>query len=191
MASERHPELAWTITEKEQPTDHRVFSIYHQKATHPSVEKEQKFVVIDCPSWINVIALTPEKEVVLIRQFRHGTSTVTLEIPGGMVDAGEEPLLAAQRELEEETGYRASRWIEIGTTEPNPALQNNVCWTYLALDATYSSQTQFDSGEVIQTELQPLSSIPSLIASGEITHALVVVAFYHLLAHENRINAWS
>jgi 8-oxo-dGTP pyrophosphatase MutT (NUDIX family) len=138
-------------------------------------------VVVDTPHWVNVVALTSEDQVVLVRQFRHGRESVTLEIPGGMVDVGESPLLAGQRELREETGYCSQHWIELGVVEPNPAFQTNLCWTYLALDVQRDSEIALDPGEVIEIELVSLSQIPQLISVGEIRHSLVVCGFFHLL----------
>jgi 8-oxo-dGTP pyrophosphatase MutT (NUDIX family) len=181
-------ELMWEVVGQTEPVDYKVFSLYHHQAVHPRTKQAHKYVVIDCPSWINVIALTKEQKVVMIRQFRHGTKSVTLEIPGGMVDPGEAPLVAAKRELQEETGYIADEWIELGVVEPNPAIQTNRCWTFLALDVHQSSETSFDPGEVIATELRELPSVPGLIASGEITHSLVVAAFFHFLA---RAGGWA
>lgn len=180
-------ELQWTVTRRLPRTDYKVFSIYHNETIHPRTHKRQNYVVIDCPHWVNVIALTPQDEVVMIRQFRHGTGEITLEIPGGMIDAGEPPLEAAKRELQEETGFIAKEWVELGMVEPNPALQTNQCWTFLALDASPDGETNFDPGEVIQTELLPLSGVQSLIERREITHSLVVAAFYHLLV---RAGGW-
>ncbi len=92
---------------------------------------------------MNVIALTDREDVVLIRQYRHGIGEVTLEIPGGLMDA-DEPLAAAKRELLEETGYRAEEWIDLGYVHPNPAIQNNRCYTFLALGAKLAGAQSLD-----------------------------------------------
>lgn len=134
-------------------------------------------VLIDAPDWVNVIAVTPDDRVVLIRQFRFGVWSSTLEIPGGMVDLGEDPAAAAARELEEETGFVPAEVRSLGWVHPNPALQNNRCHSYLALRCEKVHAGHPDPGEDIQVELRPRSDVPELIRRREITHSLVVAAF--------------
>jgi len=124
-----------------------------------------------------VIALTDEDEVVLIRQFRHGTAEVTVEIPGGLVDPGEAPQVAAARELLEETGFAGATPVHLGSVEPNPALQDNVCSTWLIRAARPVAQPRPDDMEQIEVVLLPRDEVDSWIDSGSIRHALVVAAF--------------
>ena len=139
--------------------------------------------MLRAPHWINVIALDDDERVLLIRQWRFGIQAPTLEIPGGMVDPGEVPETAARRELEEETGYRAGKIVRLGVTHPNPAFLDNEISTWLATDLrppVTHEEVRGVEGEEIRVETAPLTQIPDLIARGEITHSLVVVAFYLL-----------
>jgi 8-oxo-dGTP pyrophosphatase MutT (NUDIX family) len=120
----------------------------------------------------------------MIRQYRHGSRQVTLEIPGGLVDPGDTPKKAAARELLEETGYQAKKWLKIGVVNPNPALFNNHCYTFLAQDIKKVSDPRPDQTEDIETVLIPLKKIPGLILKGKIGHAMVITAFsYHFLRY--------
>ena len=136
--------------------------------------------VLESGHWVNVLALTPQQQVVLIRQYRFGTGEDTLEIPGGLVDPGETPFEAAQRELQEETGYGAQRWTPLGSVTPNPAFMTNRRHSFLAEGGQRVGPQQQDPGEDIAVELRPLEDIDALIASGQIHHALVIIAFHKL-----------
>lgn len=158
----------------------RIFSIFQATRQSPGDGRPFTFDIVDGPDWVNVVALTGSGAVVLIRQYRAGTRTITTEIPGGTVDPGETPRQAAERELLEETGYASADWELIGRVEPNPAFQTNTTYTFLARDARRTGPQRLDDTEMIEVEERPLEDIPSLVADGTITHALVVCAFYHL-----------
>lgn len=170
----------WKRKKSERIADCRVFTVRRDDSERESDGAKAAFFVIENPDWVNVIALTENKEVVLIEQFRHGAEEIVLEIPGGMVDEGELPETAAQRELLEETGYASNEFIFLGKSRPNPALQNNWIHHYLALDCRKIKDADFDDNESIVTKLVSLSEIENLIGSGEFTHSLAVIAFYYL-----------
>ena len=167
----------WKIKKSEQIADCKVFTV-RQNLSKSSEGKESNFYVLDNPDWVNVIALTESNEVVVIEQFRHGIEEITLEIPGGMVDGDEGAGEAAKRELVEETGYTPREIILLGKSLPNPAIQNNWVYHYLAIDCQKTHEPEFDSTENVQTKLVDLSYISKAIKNGEITHSLVIAAFY-------------
>ena len=172
----------WVVSSWREVYTSRVLSLREQEASSTISQKQTVFNVLHCPGWVNIIALTPEKEVPLVRQYRAGSDAVSLEIPGGMMDPGDgDPKEAALRELVEETGYTGNSAREIGRIRPNPALQDNICYTYLVEDAYRIGDPVPDTHEEISVELCPLSEIPKLIGSGAIDHSLVVVAFVWLL----------
>jgi 8-oxo-dGTP pyrophosphatase MutT (NUDIX family) len=140
-------------------------------------EPAHEFVVLHSPDWVNVVPITSHGQVVLIRQWRHGIAEEALEIPGGIIDPGETPMIAGARELAEETGYEPKRMEPLGWVHPNPALFSNRCYTCLALDCHEAGPPRPEDTEQIQVELRPLDQVPQLIRSGEISHSLVVAAF--------------
>jgi len=139
---------------------------------------EGEFDIIQCLNWANVVAITADKKIVLVRQYRHGVDDLTLELPGGAVHIGEDPLLAAQRELEEETGYTAKEWKLLGEVDSNPAFMSNSCKTYLALDAVKTHSQNLDPLEEIEVVLKNVDEIKPMIKSREITHSLIVAALF-------------
>ena len=176
------PEI-WKRTRSEQIADCRIFKVREDFCRRESDRLEHTFFVLENPDWVNVIALTRSEEVVLIEQFRYGTEEITLEIPGGMVDAGEQPEAAARRELLEETGYSSDEFVYLGKSRPNPALQNNWIYHFAALDCQKLHETAFDEHESLVTKLVSAREIPKLIASEQITHSLVLAGFYKLNLH--------
>jgi ADP-ribose pyrophosphatase len=157
-----------------------IFNVRKVRARSPLSGREHDFDILQTCDWVNVIAVTDEGKVTLIRQYRHGTREVTVEIPGGMVEGDEPPLQAARRELAEETGYTAGHWEQIGVVEPNPAFQNNRTFTFIARQARRTCEPQPDPNEEIEVDERPLEEIPGLMRDGTIKHALVICAFFYL-----------
>lgn len=155
----------------------RVFDVRQDTCVRDD-SRTASFFVIENPDWVNVVAMTREGEIVLIEQYRHGSESLILEIPGGMVDEGEDAQTAAGRELLEETGYSSSHWMLLGISHPNPAIQNNRIHHYLALNAEPREPVSFDDHESITSRLVPLRDIEDLVHNGEITHALAITALY-------------
>ncbi len=167
----------WPVLKSTPSGDYRIFTIRTERRRSPRTDNEHDFFVIDCPNWVNVVAVTPDDQLVMIEQFRAGTNTVELEIPGGMIDPKDaSPLEAGLRELREETGYEGDRAEVLGKIFPNPAIMSNTCFTILVRNCELKHPTEFDSGEDLITRLVPAQEIPELITAGKIGHSLVVVA---------------
>lgn len=174
----------WKITHKKQLLHAPIFTLYSQQAHSVEDPKKQgTFFYFEMPNFVNVIALTPDEKVVLVRQFRHGTQEMSLEVPGGLVDAGEDFVAAGLRELREETGGVGDEALQIGLIDANPAIQSNHCGTVLVRNVVLGERS-LDHNEEIEVILVPLQQIPQMIARGEIKHTLVVSAFYHLHIHQ-------
>ena len=156
-----------------------IFDLHRRKAAHPH-RGERDFYVLSAPGWVNIIPLTAEGEVVLVRQYRHGISDFTLEIPGGMIDPEDgDPAVAARREMREECGYDSNIIIPLGQVHPNPAIQPNWCYLFFAPNVVKVGEPNPNHGgaEETEVELVPLTEIKQMITTGRITHALVITAF--------------
>lgn len=170
----------WKIVSSKPKGNFRIFTIRSDVKISPRTGKEHDFFVLDSLDWVNVIAITPKNELVMVEQYRHGTNTVELEIPGGIMDKDEaNPVATGVRELREETGYEGERPRMLGKISANPAIMSNHCHTVLVEDCRLKHAVQFDSGEDIITRLVPVAEIPRLVADGKIQHPLVVVALYY------------
>ncbi len=173
----------WPCLASEPLHEYRVFRTRQDRRRSPRTGREHTFFVIESPDWVNIVPLTAVDNtpmVVMIEQFRHGNGEITLEVPGGLVDEGEEPIGAGSREMREETGYAAEQVLPLGQVSPNPALFNNTCYSFVALNCHKVGEQQFDGSEDIQVRLVPLADIPALIQQGKITHSLTINAFYFL-----------
>ena len=160
--------------------DFRIFTIRSDRKVSPRTRQEHDFLVIDSVNWVNVVALTPDDQVVLVEQYRHGTNTVELELPGGMIDAADaSPEAAGERELREETGYAGQNARLIGQVFPNPAIMSNICFTVLVEHCRYAHALAWDGSEDLVTRLVPAAELPALVAAGHIRHSLVTAALYY------------
>ncbi len=168
----------WKIISSKWDKSYRIFSLRTDRAISPRTGRDYDFFILESSPWVNVIPITPQDEVVLIRQYRHGIRDVTLEIPGGLVEDDETPEEAALRELYEETGYKASETISLGSVYPNPAIQNNLSYSFIAKDVFLAGEQEQDEKEDIEILCRPLAEIPRLIREGEINHSLILSAFY-------------
>src|SRR5438093_10221030 len=160
--------------------DFRIFTIRSDRKISPRTRQEHDFFVIDCVNWVNVIAVTPDRQLVMVEQYRHGSNTVELEIPGGIMDRGDtSPVETGVRELREETGYEGEHGRVLGSVFANPAIMSNTSHVVLVENCALKHAVQFDSGEDLITRLVPIAEVPQLVARGKIRHPLVIVALHY------------
>ncbi len=169
-----HEPPVWVKLRERDSHDHHIFKVRTIDVADPRNGQEYVRTVLDAADWVNVVAVTTDQSVVLVRQFRFGIWANTLEIPGGMVDGTEAPATAAARELEEETGFRPETVRLLGVSHPNPAIQGNRLHSYLALGCTRVNSGKPDTSEDLRVELVPRASVKDLVLSGQITHSLVL-----------------
>ncbi len=166
----------WDILNDDRLVTTPIFDLSRRRSRHPR-RGTRDFYVLNAPAWVNIIPLTADGRIVFVRQWRHGISELTLEIPGGMVDPGEMPKAAARREMREECGFDSRRIVSLGRVHPNPAIQPNWCYTFLALDAHISGSPEPAADEETEVVMVARQRVAGLIASGKITHALVIAGF--------------
>ncbi|MDZ7658947.1 NUDIX hydrolase [Fodinibius sp.] len=175
----------WSVIRenKEYPTP--IFNLLHRKMKLEAKDEKNEgdFYVLKAPDWVNVIPITKNQEVVLVEQYRYGIEQPTLEIPGGMVDPGEQPLESIKRELIEETGYSSANWSSLGKVSSNPAIMTNYTHLYLAEDCEMitSEKPRGDEHERINVHRLAVDKFLDFVADGTIHHSIMVAAVARFL----------
>ncbi len=168
----------WITQSSKKLYDLRIMEVWSNMRTSPKKGTDHEFYAIHSNDWINVVAVTADDKIVMVTQFRHGNEEITIEVPGGLVDDGEDPIVSAARELREETGYTSDPLLKLGAVSPNPALFNNITHTFLAPNAAQTLEQALDGNEDIEISLHSLEEIDQMIQSGKITHSLTINAIY-------------
>jgi 8-oxo-dGTP pyrophosphatase MutT (NUDIX family) len=146
------------------------------------------FYVLECRPWVNVVALTPARQVVLVRQYRPGARQVMLELPGGGANPDDPSLLEAiRRELLEETGYGGGEFVELGILRPNSASQTNTVHSFLATNVVPTGDLRPDDAEFLEVVLAPLDEVVALARDGGLPQAMHVATLFLALAHLGRV----
>ena len=171
----------WRELERETVADGRIFTLERSLAVSPIDGEARTFHRIQCVDWVQVLPITTSGEAVLVRQYRHGAQRITLEMPGGLIEPGEDPATGALRECFEETGYRARTARPLGFVYPNPALFANRLHSFYATEAKLEGAIQNTGREVTEVVLVPVAELEGMVVSGEIDHALVVATVWRYL----------
>lgn len=174
-------DLEWTELRREPVADCRIFSVERSVAASPRDGSTHTFFRIASPDWVQIVPVTADEQVVLVRQYRHGAERVTLEIPAGLIELGEAPADAALRECLEETGYRGTVATPLAVINPNPALFGNRLFSFVAENVVPLQAIQNTGTEETRVVLVPIAGLPQRLASGEIDHALCAVTLWHFL----------
>jgi 8-oxo-dGTP pyrophosphatase MutT (NUDIX family) len=182
------PQNQWIQDSERTVLDSPIMSIHELSCHSTEDSRRMKFYTMRSRNWCNIIPVTEDGKVVLIRQYRIGIAEDTIEIPGGVVDPTDPHAQAtAIRELAEETGYVPlphARCVELGWAFANPAIQNNRTYSFVVGPVRKQSATNLDPGEMIETCEVPISEIPNLILNGTINHALMLNTFFFLAMRE-------
>ncbi|MEK9783805.1 MAG: NUDIX hydrolase [Opitutales bacterium] len=171
----------WDMQDNNLHADCRIFEVRKQRLKRRSDGLEGEFFVLDTNDWVNVLALTPDDKIILVRQFRYGSKEQSLEPPGGVVERGEDPVVAGLRELQEETGYVGEEPKLLGVVRPNAAILSNRCHVILVRNAQKTAELNFDQHEELVTELYPVKELKEMVRRGEITHSIGLNSIMMLL----------
>lgn len=173
------PLQPWEELGERQLAKFKVFTVREATRRSPRNGRETGMFVIDTPDWVNIVAFTEDEQMILVNQWRQGSRAFSLEIPGGLVDPGEEAIAAASRELREETGYEPAEIRQIGDVNPNPALFTNRCSTFLATGCRQVGEIEMDAGEDLELITLPIAEVEARVRAGEIHNAVVMAGLYH------------
>jgi len=166
----------WPLSAEESVLKTPVFEVRRHWFNSPKDGRDKPFTILDCPDWVQVLAFTPDRRVLLVRQFRHGTRQVSLELPGGVVEPGQTPEEAGRRELREETGYIADNFRQMAAFRPNPAIQSNTAYVFAAENARQAGPTDFDENEDLDLVLVPAAALRRLVLAGTVDHVIMAAA---------------
>ncbi len=174
---------SWKISDQTTLLRTRVAEIESATVQSPRTGIKEEFYRLIFSDWVNVVTLTADRQVVLVRQYRFGSERIEIEIPGGGIEKGESPVEAGCRELLEETGYAGRNARVIGVVCPNPAIQNNHCYTILVEDAERVGEQKMDEMEDIEVLTVSLDELAHLQDQHHICHGLVLNALTFLREH--------
>lgn len=170
----------WETLESKKIANLYIFDAYIKQRKNPISDEIGNFTIIESPNWVNIIPITKDNKIVMIEQYRHGTDSIVLEIPGGLIEKDEDPMNAAKRECLEETGYSSEdeQPILTGISLPNPAYQNNQCYSYIWNNVTLNHKQNLDKHEIIQVYEFTPQEVKQKIINGQINHAIILTAFF-------------
>jgi ADP-ribose diphosphatase len=175
------PVKPWRETRRETLLECRIFDVERSTAQSPVDGSSHDYYRVVSNDWVQIIPITPDDEVVMVRQYRHGSSSIVLEIPGGLMEPGEKPAEAAIRECLEETGYRAEKAEAMGALNPNPAIHAHRLYSFVARDVRKVADVQNTATEFTEVELVPVDQIAGFLREGRIDHSLVAATLWQFL----------
>lgn len=177
----------WRLLKREHVGNFRIFDITIDRKVNPRNGYEHDFYVMHPPGWVNIVPVTTDGRLVMVEQYRHGSDTVEIELPGGVMDPEDDsPIETAIRELREESGYEGRDARIIGEVYSNPAIMSNKTATVLIEDCELKHEIELDEGEDLVTKLVPWAEAEEMAHQGRFRHSLVVAAFYHYELHRRR-----
>jgi len=165
------PLRAWQVLTDTSLISQRWLEVREQRVRLANGHEIDRFHLIRGPSWASVLCVTPDEQVILVRQYRHGLGGPSLELPAGVIEPSEEPLDAARRELREETGFVVEELSLLLTAAPEPARNTTRAYFFFARGAVRVAEPALDRSEELEVVLVPVTELFELIDQGQIVHA--------------------
>jgi 8-oxo-dGTP pyrophosphatase MutT (NUDIX family) len=166
----------WTVEQSRYIVRDRWLTVRADDCRTESGEAVAPYYVLEYPDWAHVVAFDEHGRLLVIRQYRHGVGRVCAELPGGIVDVGESPLAAAQRELREETGYGGGLWESLAAFSANPATHTNTQHSLLAQGVSRITEPCLEATEEIQSEFVTIPVVLDMITRGEFAQGLHIAS---------------
>ena len=185
MEYQRRFELSWKVLESKELFSSGIFKLRSDRCELPDGRVMPRYFVMEFPDWVNVLPVTKDGQVILVKQYRHASGQVHLEIPGGSMDPRltESPEAGARREMLEETGYDSSQMELVCSHYPNPALQNNRMHTYIAFDCEKVAEQKFDEFEDLELYFCSIEKLEEHLLNGDISHSIMIASIATALSH--------
>ncbi len=177
--------MKWNVLESKDIFSENWLKLRKDKCMLPDGRIMDPYYVIEVPSWTNMVIITKDEKIVLVKQYRHASGEITLELPGGLLEKGETPKISAIREMQEETGYVSNEIEFLSQVLSNPALHNNTAYFFLARNAEKMVATHFDPFEDLQLETYTKEELKQLLNEGKIQHGVQVGAIYQAMLRLN------
>jgi len=165
------------------------FTVRCETVELPNGNRIPSFYLFEYPDWVNVIAITPEKQFVFVKQYRHGLGSVDFELCAGVYEKKDDsPLITAQRELLEETGYGNGIWEEYMLVSANPTTHTNITHCFLARDVEKIQTQQLEDTEDLTVHLLSFDEVSALLENDAIKQSLMAAPLWKYMAKNNKIN---
>ena len=170
--------MSWEVHASEIVYEAGIMKLRKNRSTNPRNGSEGDYFILHFPDWVTVLPFTKDGKLVVIRQYRHGSDSYEIEIPGGCLEQGEDPITGGLRELEEETAYCGGTARLIGKVRPNTSTQDNWCYTVIAEGVELSGERNLDEGEDIEVMLMSPKEVRQAVAEGLLTNAMMISSLY-------------
>src|SRR6476646_5987465 len=173
--------MQWKVLESEYLYNEPWLTVRKEKCELPNGKIMPAYYTLEYPTWVSAFALTKEGKVLLVKQYRHGLEVISTELPGGVVDKGETPEKAIERELKEETGYVFDSYEYIGKICANPATTNKYMHMYIAKGGVKKFDQSLDETEDVEVEVYSIEEVKELIKENKIVQALHCTCMFYAL----------
>jgi ADP-ribose pyrophosphatase len=184
--------MNWQIKSSKHIVKDKWISLRSDECIMPNGKTIEPYYVLEYSDWINVVPITKNNEIIMIKQYRHGIKDVLLELPSGSIEPFDKsPLEAAKRELLEETGAESDNFIQLCKLSPNPSNHTNITYSFLALDVTLKQNQNLDETEQIEIINIPILEVKSLLKNNKITQAMHVSALFYAFEYLNESSTHS